>query len=93
MNYDYERKTIATGDCAGTFDLAHPERTDKNGEPLWLAHEIEAALPGVRFIVRCDGEQCRLECERQLDAAERALVDAAIAGHRAGGQRLDFAVR
>ncbi len=47
-----------------------------------LAAEIEAALPGMPFCIRCDGEAMVVTCMQGLSDQQRADLDGAVVAHK-----------
>ncbi len=73
------RLTYPRPKATGAYVLdEHPTRKDGDGKAVQLAKAIEALIPG-KFVVRCDGDDCHIDIDGSIDAAERAAIDAAVA--------------
>ena len=69
----------------GAFDLNHPERLDMEGDQILLAKEIEAALPGISFVVRMTGTECRVivDAVSDLSVGDKNTLDTVVSTHKA----------
>jgi len=78
VTYSYARGKLPSGE----WDIDHPERLHENGTQKYLAQEVEAALPGLAFVLEAHEDDCFLRVERELSGDEKALVDGLVAHHR-----------
>jgi len=81
--YQYTRERITSGEYTGRRDINNPSREDGSGNRLYLADEVQTALPGKVFYVHLSGSTCNVEFEIELDSAEQSTLDTVVANHKA----------
>lgn len=74
--YDYVRASVAGG-----WDIDNPARLD-TGEQIHLAKEIETALPGKTFMVRCDDTSCKVIQDVVLSGGDETTQDGVVSDHK-----------
>lgn len=68
---------------SGHWDIDHPDRVDGGGARLSLAKEVEAALPGHPFTVRCDAGSCVVDFPGyELTTGEETTLNDTVSDHR-----------
>lgn len=95
-DYIYTRERIDSGAYVGSWDINNPAHQDSNGVPILLSEEIQSALPGWVFFVRCDAGQCVISSVTPLDSSEETDLNQVVADHKAdrsGGQLQQKTVR
>lgn len=77
--YSYRRDTIAPDN---RYDIPHPLRVDVNGKQINLAKEVETAIPGRKFILRCNAGKAVFHFEDDLTADEITILSRLVVEHK-----------
>lgn len=83
--YSYTRELV-DGDWNAP---ANKYLLDASGDRIFLSKQIEDAIPGLGFVLRCDGTAMDVVAERALTGAEKVTLDSTVSGHKSGGDSLD----
>lgn len=68
---------------SGHWDTDHPDRVDGGGAKLFLAGEIEIAIPGHPFTVRCAAGSCVVDFpDYTLTAGEETTLTDTVSDHQ-----------
>ena len=74
----YTRETVA-----GAYNVNNPARLDGGSLQICLAKEIETALPGKKFVVRCNGTAVKIVFkDADISAGEKTTLDTVINDHK-----------
>lgn len=65
------------------WDINNHDHDDGGGNLISLADDIEVALPGKDFIVRCEGTNCLVRFDEDLDGPDTTTLDGVVATHKA----------
>jgi hypothetical protein len=76
--YSYERSTISDG----RRDIDNPLRVDGEGNQIHLSKEIESALPGKNFKLKCHGDNAVLIFDNDLSSEEENLLSQVVISHK-----------
>lgn len=71
-NYEYQRGTNASGQ----YLIDNPAR------PTILSKEVETALPGLSFVLFCDGDLCRIQFDQELTTEQENTLGATVQAHK-----------
>ena len=75
--YNYTRvKNAGAG-----YDVENENRTDANGQ-IYLAKEIETALPGKTFKVKCDDTVLDILFDTALTSGQKTTLDGVVNDHK-----------
>ena len=66
----------------GQYNINNVLRVDVGTEQIFLAKEIETALPGKIFRVKCSSEEANIIFDETLTAPEIATLDTIIGNHK-----------
>lgn len=66
----------------GHWDIRNPARVDQEGNQIYLAKEIETALPGKSFRVVCEGTNCTVKFDATLTDAEETTLTNTVNAHK-----------
>lgn len=78
VEYAYERSALE----GGRFDIQNPDRVDGEGEQIYISKEVEAALPGKEFKLRCHHQETIFYFESELSSVEEALLAETVVKHQ-----------
>jgi hypothetical protein len=81
-DYNYSREKLTTGTHKGLYDINNPNRLDSFSKQIYLANEIENALPNKIFNVRCHLNQATITFEEELTTAEQATLTTLVNNHK-----------
>lgn len=73
MSYTYEYVRDVVN---GRYDIDRPERETR------LANEVETALPGKQFVVKCNSASCKVIFQQELTVQEKADLDQVVYNHK-----------
>ena len=77
-DYSFTRNQTSYG-----WDIPdNPYHIDSYGNPIPLAKEVEAALPGMPFTLRCDGTQATFSFDSTLSPSEETTLNNTVETHR-----------
>lgn len=71
--YEYTREVLGSG----RWDVQHPDRGTQ------LAKEIETAVPGKTFRLRCSGTQILVITDEAWSGGEQTTLASTVAAHKA----------
>jgi hypothetical protein len=77
FEYNFTREII--GDC---YNINNPLRVDGEGNQIWLAKEVEVALPGKKFRLFCDEAVVKFEFETELTSGEQETLSDTVDAHK-----------
>jgi hypothetical protein len=77
--YQYAR--VSLGGATGGFDIDHPDRTTPPDQ-IYLAKEIETALPGKTFTICCQGTNCDIVFDVALNTSEETTLTNTVNDHK-----------
>ena len=77
-DYNYTRGTIANGE----YDINNPDRVDGGGNQIWLANEVETALPGKSFTLYCDATEATFNFPTALSAGDETTLTTTVNAHK-----------
>jgi len=63
-------------------NIENPNSKDGEENHIYLAKQIEEALPGKNFKVFCDPVNCKVVMETELSGEEKTTLDNTIAYHK-----------
>lgn len=66
----------------GSYNIDNPLRVDGEGNQIYLAKEIETALPGKSFKLKCNATQVEVIFTEVLSAEEIDDLTAVINNHK-----------
>jgi hypothetical protein len=81
-DYNYSRERLTTGTHKGLCNINNPNRLDSFSEQIYLANEIETALPNKIFKVRCYLNQATITFEVELTAEEQTTLTTVVNNHK-----------
>ena len=76
--YSYTR-TAQTG---GGYDVENIDRVDGEGLQIYLATEIEAALPSKPFKIHCNNTAMDIIFNDALSAGDKTKLDGVVSDHQ-----------
>jgi hypothetical protein len=77
-DYNYVRGTLASG----LYDINNPERVDGSGNQIWLANEVETAIPGKQFTLYCDSTNATFTFAETLSAGDETTLTTTVNNHK-----------
>jgi hypothetical protein len=82
-NYDYTRDFV---ESYNNWDINNPQRVDELGNQIYLANEVEEALPGKAFIFyggyNGNPALARFLFETELTTEEKSILDDTVYNHK-----------
>lgn len=75
--YIFTRKIVNN-----TYNIDNVLRVDGGLNQIHLAKEVEAALPGKRFILRCNGTEAKFIFEGTLTGGQQTILGNAVTAHK-----------
>ncbi len=75
--YNFTRNVVS-----GKYDIDNPDRVDGESKQIRLADEIETALPGVDFVVRCNNSECKVITDGDLTSGQQTTLDNVVSAHQ-----------
>jgi hypothetical protein len=75
--YNYSREIVDN-----LYDIDNVARVDGEGNQIYLAQEIEAALPGKNFNVVCNGADAAIIFTEDLTAEEQTTLGTIVSNHK-----------
>ena len=66
----------------GHYDIDNKSRVDGGGLQIFLAKEIEAALPGKEFCIKCAGTVVTIRFVDELSAGDKTTLDSIVSDHK-----------
>ena len=75
--YTYTREIVND-----KWDINNPVRVDEEGNQIYLAKEIESAIPEKRFKIFCEESVCDSEFQEELSGTEKTQLDVVVADHK-----------
>lgn len=76
--YKYLRNSFEDG----RYDIDNPFRVSPYGSQIFLAVEVENALPGKKFIIKCHDNNVDIIFEEALSDEEKMMLDLIVANHK-----------
>ena len=76
--YNYTR----TKKAGGGYDVENTDRVDGGGTQIYLANEIETALPSKLFTIHCDDTSMDIHFDVALSAGEKTTLDGVVSDHQ-----------
>ena len=64
------------------YNIENPERLDGESKQIRLAQEVEAALPGKTFKLRCDGSEVKFVFDVALSGGEETTLTNTVTAHK-----------
>lgn len=77
IEYTYSRELVD-----GDYNINNPARLDEFGNQIRITSEIEAALPGLFFKVKCSGENVTISFNDPLTEEQHDLLDTVVSNHK-----------
>jgi len=77
MIYNYTRNLVN-----GKWDIDNKDRVDGGGNQIYLANEVETALPGKKFQLHCHHGNAKFDFESELTVPEKTTLDGVVADHQ-----------
>lgn len=65
----------------GKWTINNIDRRDGEGNQIFLAKEVESALPGLKFVLRCNATEAKFIFEKELTASQQTLLETTVANH------------
>ena len=78
-DYIYAREATVGG---VNYNVENPERVDGSSNQIRLAQEVETALPGKTFKLRCNGTEVKFIFDIALSAGEETTLTNTVTAHK-----------
>ena len=77
---DYEYNRVI--DINNNYKVNNPDRLDGELKQIDLAKEVETAIPGKEFIMRCNENKCTFIFDNDLLVEDKTKLDDCVNNHQ-----------
>jgi len=67
---------------SGKYDINNPDRVDGGSNQIYLAKEVESALPGKMFKLICNDSEAKFVFNNTLSGAEETTLSTTVSDHQ-----------